>query len=228
MTTSKNPALIKNMFNKIASRYDFNNNIISFGLHKIIKKKAIKELVIKNNMRVLDECCGTGDIAADLRKRNKYLDITGIDFSENMIEIARKKHPDITFLEGNCTHLPFLNNSFDIITMSFGLRNIEDYKTAIRESFRVLEDGGQFLHLDFGKKNIFSKIFDYIAKTLIYIFYGNKLPYEYLIKSKQEFFTPEKLIKEFEKEGFVLKKRKDYIFGIISMQIFEKTKTAYC
>ena len=228
MTVYKNPGYIKNMFNKIAPKYDFNNNVISLGLHKIIKKKAIKELCIKNNMRILDECCGTGDIAADLRKRNKYVDITGIDFSEKMIEIARKKHPDITFLEGSCTHLPFLNNSFDIITMAFGLRNIEDYKTSIKESFRVLEDGGQFLHLDFGEKNIFSKIFDYIAKILIYIFYRDEHPYNYLIKSKTEFFTPENLIKEFESEGFILKKRKDYLFGVISMQLFEKSKTAYC
>ena len=145
-----------------------------------------------------------------------------------MIQIARKKYPDITFLEGNCTHLPFLNNSFDIVTMSFGLRNIENYKAAIKESFRVLEDGGQLMHLDFGEKNFISKIFDFIASKLIHLFYGNKVPYEYLVKSKREFFTPENLIREFESEGFILKKRKDYLFGVISMQIFEKSKTAYC
>ncbi len=228
MTVSKNPDDIKNMFNKIASHYDANNNFISLGLHKIIKKKAVKELIIKNNMRVLDECCGTGDISGYLRRQNKYIDITGIDFSEKMIQIARKKYPDITFLEGNCTHLPFLNNSFDIVTMSFGLRNIENYKAAIKESFRVLEDGGQLMHLDFGEKNFISKIFDFIASKLIRLFYGNKIPYEYLVKSKKEFFTPENLIREFESEGFILKKRKDYLFGVISMQIFKKSKTAYC
>ena len=89
-------------------------------------------------------------------------------------------------------------------------------------------DGGQFLHLDFGRKNFFSKIFDFIAEKSISIFYKNQIPYEYLVKSKREFFTPENLIKEFEKEGFLLKLRKDYLFGIISAQIFEKSKTEYC
>ncbi len=228
MTVSKNPNEIREMFNKIADKYDFNNNIISLGLHKLIKKIAIKRLIINDNMRILDECTGTGDIANYISKNNKTLNIIGIDFSENMIEIARKKHPKITFLQEDCTKLPFQNNSFDIITMSFGLRNIENYKQAIKESFRVLEDNGQLMHLDFGRKNFFSKIFDFIAEKTTHILYGKAVPYEYLVKSKREFFTPENLIKEFEKEGFILKERKDYLFGIISMQIFIKSETAYC
>ena len=228
MTVSKNPNDIKNMFNEIANYYDRNNNIISLGVHKFVKKAALKHLDIKNNDRILDECAGTGDIAAIIREINPKTDIVGVDFSENMINIARKKYPEITFLQADCTDLPFSNDSFDIIAMSFGLRNIENYQKSIRESFRVLVDGGQFLHLDFGQKNFFSKVFDVIAEKTIFIFYKNRIPYEYLVSSKREFFTPENLIKEFEKEGFVLKYRKDYLFGIISMQIFEKTKTAYC
>jgi len=228
MTVSKNPEEIKAMFNKIALKYDFNNNLISFGLHNLVKKLAINCLELKNNLRILDECTGTGDIAYYLSRKNKTLNITGIDFSEEMIKLARKKHPKITFLQADCTNLPFLNNSFDIITISFGLRNIEDYRRAIRESFRVLDDGGELLHLDFGKKNLFSAIFDFIVEKSVRIVYGRELPYEYLVKSKREFFTPKNLIKEFEKEGFVFKRRKDYLFGIISMQIFKKSKTAYC
>lgn len=228
MTVSKNPEEIRNLFNKIASKYDFNNNLISLGLHRLVKKLALKNLTIKDNMRILDECTGTGDIAGFLAKKSDYLNITGIDFSAGMLEIARKRFPKITFLEGDCTNLPFQNNSFDIITMFFGLRNIENYKQAIKESFRVLEDGGELMHLDFGDKNFLSKIFDFLVEKIIYLFYGKQLPYEYLVKSKREFFTPENLIKEFEAEGFKLKMRKDYLFGIISMQIFEKTKTEYC
>lgn len=228
MTVSKNPNDIKNMFNEIASQYDKNNNFISLGLHKFVKKTALKHLSIKNNDRILDECTGTGDIAAIIREINPQNDIVGVDFSENMINIAKNKYPNITFLQADCTDLPFSNNSFDIITMSFGLRNIENYIKAIRESFRVLSDGGQFLHLDFGRKNFFSKVFDFVAEKSISIFYKNQIPYKYLVSSKREFFTPENLIKEFEKEGFTLICRQDYLFGIISMQIFEKSKTAYC
>ncbi len=228
MTVSKNPDEIKKMFNKIASKYDFNNNIISLGLHKLTKKLVLKNLTIPNNSRILDECTGTGDIPYYLNKMNSHTQIIGIDFSEKMIEKAREKHPNLTFLEGDCTNLPFQNNSFDIITMCFGLRNIEDYSKAIKESFRVLEDSGELLYLDFGEKSIFSDIFDFIACIATKILYGKNSPYEYLVKSKREFFTPKNLIQEFEKEGFILKMRKDYLFGIISMQIYEKTKTAYC
>lgn len=223
MTVSKNPLKIKNMFNSIAEEYDFNNNLISLGLHNKVKQFAIKNLTLKNNMRVLDECTGTGDIAYLLTKQNPNIEVIGIDFSEKMTETARKKHPGITFLRADCTKLPFLSNSFDIVTMSFGLRNIEDYKQAIKESFRVLEDGGKFLYLDFGDKNFFSKSFDILTEILI-----QSEPYKYLIKSKADFFTPGNLIKEFEKEGFIFKLRKDYLFGIISMLIFEKGKTAFC
>jgi len=228
MTVSKNPEDIKKLFNSIASKYDINNNLISLGLHQFIKKLAIKNLPIKDNARILDACTGTGDIAGYLSKINPYLSITGIDFSEEMLNLAKKKFPKVTFLEGDCTNLPFASESFDIITMSFGLRNIENYKQAIKECFRVLDNNGILLHLDFGKKNFLSKVFDFFVEKIIRLFYGAQLPYEYLVKSKREFFTPDKLIQEFESEGFKLNKRRDYLFGIISMQIFEKTKTEYC
>ena len=90
MTVSKNPNDIKNMFDEIANYYDRNNNIISLGVHKFVKRAALKHLDIKNNDRILDECAGTGDIAAIIREINPKTDIVGVDFSENMINIARK------------------------------------------------------------------------------------------------------------------------------------------
>lgn len=222
MTISKKPENIRAMFDNIAEKYDFNNNLISLGLHTFVKYLSVKNLTIPDKAEILDECSGTGDIAKFILKINPLSKITGVDFSKNMLQIAEKKVPQATFIKADCTDLPFEDNRFDIITMAFGLRNIENYEKAIDETYRVLKNGGQFLHLDFGKKNFFSKIFDIIVPPLINIFYGKKLPYKYLVQSKREFFTPETLIRTFENHGFHLKLRQDYLFGVISAQIFEK------
>jgi len=222
MTISKNPEKIRNMFNLIAEKYDFNNNLISLGLHGFVKYLSVKNLDIKNNAMVLDECTGTGDFAKLILKKNPTASITGVDFSEEMLKIAEKKVPQVKFIKADCTNLPFKNENFDTITMGFGLRNIEDYSRAIDESFRVLKSGGEFLHLDFGQKNFPSKIFDFLVPPLVRIFYGKNLPYEYLLQSKREFPAPEELIEIFEQHGFNLKRRTDYLFGVISMQIFTK------
>lgn len=222
MTISKNPQKIKEMFNSIADRYDFNNNLISLGMHKLIKAQSIKNLDINSNAKILDVCCGTGDFIEIIHKNCSDIKITGVDFSDKMLAIAAKKTPYAELVHGDCTGLPFSDESFDIVTAGFGLRNIEDYRSALSEIYRVLKKDGQFLHLDFGQKNLPSKIFDIMVLPLIKIFYGKKMPYQYLLRSKEEFFTPEKLIEMFENHGFILKCRKDFLFGVISMQIMKK------
>jgi demethylmenaquinone methyltransferase/2-methoxy-6-polyprenyl-1,4-benzoquinol methylase len=223
MTIDKSPEKISKMFDDIAYSYDKNNNIISLGTHNIIKKIAIKNLKLIDGYKILDICCGTGDVEKIFLDTNYKLDITGVDFSEKMLSVCKKYFSDrVNFLKADATNLPFSDNTFDIITMTFGLRNIQDRKKAMQEAYRVLKPNGKLLHLDFGSKNFPSKIFDIIAVIGIKIFYGNQLPYEYLIASKKEFPEPNSLIKEFESVDFSFEKRKDFLFGIISMQIFNK------
>ena len=223
MSLDKSPEKISKMFDNIAKVYDRNNNIISFGTHNIIKKLAVDELDLKDGQKVLDICCGTGDIGKILFNTKHKLDVIGVDFSDNMLQICRHNCEEYTdLIKTDATDLPFENNEFDIITMTFGLRNIQDRKIAIKEAYRILKPNGQMLHLDFGRKNLPSKVFDFISKIGIGLFYGNKLPYEYLINSKNEFPEPDLLIKEFEEENFKLKKRKDFLFGVISAQIYTK------
>ena len=146
----------------------------------------------------------------------------GADFSENMLEIAREKNPCISYVQCDAVNLPFKDNSFDVVIVGFGLRNILNAEKAVEEIYRVLKPNGKFLHLDFGKKNIFSKIFDILTVFLSRIFSENFLAYEYLIRSKNEFPNPEDLIKDFEKKGFKYLYRQDYIFGVISSQVMKK------
>lgn len=222
MTTDKNPTIIKEMFNKISLKYDQINNIMSFGTHKYIKYDCVKNLEIKPHDNILDLCCGTGDITGIIKKIYPNCCIIGVDFSENMIKIAESKNKNIRFFQGDATNLPYGDNSFDIVTMSFGLRNIQNAEKAIEEIYRILKPNGQFLHLDFGEKNFLSKIYDKLTPFLVRFFTNNTLPYSYLIQSKQEFLTPKDLIKDFENKGFRFHKRKDYLFGVISSQIMKK------
>lgn len=220
----KTPETIHKMFNLVSSKYDFVNNAMSFGTHNYVKYFCIKSLNIKPYSNILDLCCGTGDLAGLAKKIQPLANVTGIDFSEKMLEIAKEKYQgkQIQFFQGDVTNLPYDDNSIDIITMGFGLRNICNAEKAVQEVYRVLKPNGSFLHIDFGKKNIASKIYDILTPVLIRFLTDNAEAYSYLIKSKEMFPEPEDLIKDFESKGFKLKQRRDYLFSVISSQIMTK------
>ncbi|CCY62548.1 MAG: ubiquinone/menaquinone biosynthesis methyltransferase [Candidatus Gastranaerophilaceae bacterium] len=228
MKIDKSPETIHKMFNSVARRYDSLNNLMSFGTHKYVKYMSIKNLDIKPHDSVLDLCCGTGDLARLVKKFQPEAHVTGIDFSEKMLEIAINKNSEnnplkqIKYIQGDVTNLPYEDNSFDFVTMGFGLRNIANAEKAVEEAYRVLRPNGSFLHLDFGKKNFISKIYDKTTPLLIRLASGNSISYSYLINSKKIFPLPEELIKDFEIKGFKFKKREDYLLGVISVQIMTK------
>ena len=131
----KNPLKISEMFDEIASYYDYMNNKISLGSHYIIKILALKQLVLRENMMILDACCGTGDFVRILSKSG--LRVIGLDFSKEMIKIAKSKNPHGVFIHGDVTDLAFGENEFDVITMGFGLRNVENRKKAL-EAYQIV------------------------------------------------------------------------------------------
>lgn len=214
--------LIKNMFDNLSKDYEFMNNIISFGTHKLIKKIAIKTLKIEPHSKVLDLCCGTGDIGAIIKKLEPSCDVIGVDFSEQMLEIARRKNPNITYWLANATDLKFEKNSFDYIVMGFGLRNIPEKNKAIEQIYKTLKINGSFLHLDFGKQNLYSKIYDNIILFLSKIFIKNSKPYKYLVLSKRNFMEPDELIELFKFNKLKYVTHKNLLLEIISFQIMKK------
>ena len=217
----KNPQKIKNMFDNIAPYYDKMNDFISFFMHKNIKKSAVKMLDIKPNSLVLDLCCGTGDFGELISILQPKSKVIGLDFSANMLKLAKQKHPQIVFTQEDCTNLPY-NEEFDYVTIGFGLRNIENRELAISQIYKSLKSGGKFLHLDFGEHNFSGKIFDNIVIFLVKILKKDEKSYEYLLKSKNSYPEPDELIKEFERAGFKFIKRKDFLFGVISAQVMKK------
>lgn len=222
MIPDKNPQKIQAMFNEIADYYDKMNNFISFGTHYLIKILSIRELHITPRSNILDLCCGTGDFSKIISKFYPRVNVIGLDFSSQMIKLAKEKNQKNIFIQGDCTNLPFKEKEFDYITMGFGLRNIENRTLAIKEIYRVLEKNGKFLHLDFGYHNKISSLFNIFVPFIVKIFNKNPEHYKYLLDSKNNFPEPNNMVKEFEQNGFECIKVCNYLFGTISTQILKK------
>ena len=224
----KNPETIKILFNNLAKRYDFFNRVISLGMQTRVKKKSLKLLNIEDGSNVLDICTGTGDLAFFINKINPNLNITGIDFSEKMLEIARNKQKDyqnnMKFFLADGRELPFEDDTFDIVTIGFGLRNIENYERVISEIHRVLKPKGQILNLDFScDKSFANSVFDLLT-SLFTSFTSKKSSFKDLIESKKEFLSSTDLINLFRRKGFIFLKRKYFAFEVISAEVFRNNK----
>jgi len=212
---------IREMFEAIAGRYDFLNNLISLGQHKKIKKRAIARIPLKPGDKVLDLCTGTGDIAILIsQKFGDNIEISAVDFSENMLEIAQKKaqsHRNIKLVRTDAMDLPFEDGYFDAVFVSFGLRNLPDLQKAVREMKRVVKTGGYVVNLDTGKPaGVFGLIFRlYFFKIVPFL--GKA--YRYLPESTLGFPSQQELVGIFLENGFRDVKNYNYIFGAIAQQV---------
>ena len=210
------------MFNSIAVKYDFANELISFKTHKKIKKTAVEALKLTNGMRVLDLCCGTGDLGGIIKNLYPKCEVYGVDFSRYMLKMACRKFRNIQYYEADALDLPFDDNYFDCVVVGFGLRNISDRIAAIKEIHRVLKSGAKFLHLDFDPKGDYIKLYDLIILKILKVFIKDINPYIYMIKSKNSFYSNDELIEFFEDNGFGFENYKKMMFNMISYQIMRK------
>jgi demethylmenaquinone methyltransferase / 2-methoxy-6-polyprenyl-1,4-benzoquinol methylase len=137
-------AKVQELFAAIARRYDLLNDLMSAGLHRRWKRRLVK--LAGNPHDVLDLCCGTGDIA--LRFGGN---VVGVDFTHEMLRVAQTRNGRIHWLRADALRLPFADASFDVVSVGYGLRNLADLETGLREIYRVLRPGGKLLALDFGK-----------------------------------------------------------------------------
>lgn len=217
---------IREMFNNIAQNYDMLNNIISLGQHSNIKKQAINKVPLKPNFKVLDICCGTGDITLYLFNLVPNGNVIGIDFSEEMLKIAKNRAAgkNIQFINADALNLPFKDAEFDASFISFGLRNLVDLKKGLQEMKRVTKAGGFVVNLDMGKPkwfiNLFYNLYLFnIVPILGKLFKGNPSAYKYLPESTKDFPNGKSLVKIFKEIGLTDVKKFDYLFGAISQQI---------
>jgi demethylmenaquinone methyltransferase/2-methoxy-6-polyprenyl-1,4-benzoquinol methylase len=148
---------VHQLFATIARRYDLLNDIMSAGLHRRWKRRLVSRAALQHRaprdqpMRVLDLCCGTGDIA--LRFARSGARVVGADFTAEMLQVAqsRRHRPPVAWIRADALQLPFRDNSFDVVSVGYGLRNLADCAAGLREIRRVLRPGGALLSLDFGK-----------------------------------------------------------------------------
>lgn len=137
------------MFDEVAPKYDRTNSLLSLGNSFLWRVQTVKAIAPVKGERILDVAAGTGTSSAAIARHGA--DVVALDFSPGMIEVGRRRHPSIEFVEGDATALPFKANEFDAATISFGLRNVENPRKALKELYRVVKPGGRVVICEFSK-----------------------------------------------------------------------------
>ena len=218
--------LVQNVFNQVYDRYDLMNDFMSLGIHRLWKKSLLSMMNPSSNQSLIDVACGTGDIAKlFLKNVDKPNQVTCVDPNNAMISKGKEKlskFKNINWIISPAEKIPLHDNLFDFYTISFGLRNTGNIDKALSEAYRVLKPGGRFLCLEFSKiqnenletlyKN-YSKLIPYIGKLVV----GERQPYEYLVKSIENFLNQEELIDAMVKSNFEKCNYRNLSGGIVSI-----------
>ena len=228
--------LVHDVFDNVADKYDLMNDLMSGGIHRLWKDRLIREIRPKAGQRFLDVAGGTGDIAFRLYKRTGYAEnITICDLTHNMLSVGRDRainkgwKEEFQWTNGNAEALPFSDNSFDVYTIAFGLRNVTHIDTAIKEAYRVLRPGGQFFCLEFShvENPIMAKGYDFYSFGLIpkmgKIIAKDKESYQYLVESIRKFPKQKELQKRINNVGFIKSRYINLTGGIVAIHRGLKT-----
>lgn len=224
--TSKRNA-VQGMFAEIAPTYDLLNSVMSLRLHHRWRAYAVRKLNLKTGDNALDVCCGTGDFMVPLQKavgeRGK---VSGIDFCLPMLEVAQQKN-HLSIALGDACQLPVQSNSFQGVSVGWGIRNVPDIDGAHRELFRVLKPGGRFINLDMARpRNALIRVpSEFISNSVLPrlgAIFGKTKAYTYLPKSTQSFKSRNELQASMEAAGFTQVGFKDLFFGNICVHWGQK------
>ncbi|MEO7531822.1 MAG: bifunctional demethylmenaquinone methyltransferase/2-methoxy-6-polyprenyl-1,4-benzoquinol methylase UbiE [Sediminibacterium sp.] len=219
---------VADMFNSIAYRYDFMNRFLSAGIDVWWRKKAISQLKGLAPKKILDVATGTGDVAIMTYQMLTPEKITGIDISEGMLELGRKKIEklglvqQITLQKGDSELIHFKDNSFDAITVAFGVRNFQNLDKGLKEMYRVLQPGGKLVVLEFSKsKGALSVLFNFymnvVTPAIGKLLAKNKEAYTYLNDSVQAFPEGQTFLTIMHEAGFTQPYLKKLSFGICTI-----------
>ena len=229
---------IVGMFDDIASTYDLANRVLSMGIDKQWRRKgcdkAYEILATKEIEQITDVACGTGDLLLfweEYAKKHgvEVKNFIGVDPSVGMLEVARKKIDFAKFLEGKAQELPVEDESTEIISISYGIRNVVDRVEALQEFYRALKPNGIVVILEFTKQEksgVIAKIVDFGMKKILPAIGGiiskNYAAYKYLPDSIEEFLTTEMLADELESVGLEMRYTKSFSMGISTLLIAQK------
>jgi demethylmenaquinone methyltransferase/2-methoxy-6-polyprenyl-1,4-benzoquinol methylase len=227
------------LFATIARRYDLINDIQSFGIHRLWKRRVLRLARIQPGERALDLCCGTGDIAFALAR--KGVDVTGLDFSEPMLKVAREKlgrfnlagggksfSGRVQFLQGDAQKIPFSDNSFDVVTIGYGLRNLADLEAGLRDMLRVTKLGGRFVALEFGKpanglwRGIYFSYLKFMLPVFGKVFCGDSAAYGYVLESLSHYPAQQGVADKLIQLGWRNVRVINLLGGVMSIHYAEK------
>jgi demethylmenaquinone methyltransferase/2-methoxy-6-polyprenyl-1,4-benzoquinol methylase len=229
-------AHVREMFGRIAPRYDLLNHLLSLDIDKVWRRRvAIRFSAILHNpvARVLDLCCGTGDQALAFRKEATIgAEIVASDFVPEMLKRATAKAKafgaGITFVEADALSLPFGEGSFDLVSCSFGFRNLANYERGMVEIFRVLKPGGAAAILEFAEPRgkLFGSLYRFYFRRVLPVLGGlisrNESAYTYLPNSVSKFPSPEALQALFERSGYIDARYERWTWGIVTLHTARK------
>lgn len=228
----KKKKLVTKLFNDIAQRYDFLNHVFSFGVDYYWRNRLVKLIQPLTHYNILDVATGTGDVAFKLSPKSKS--ITGIDIASNMIELAnvkkiKKNAKNTNFLVGDAENLPFSDNSFDLVTISYGYRNISNQVKALKEFNRILKTNGKLYILEFSEPtnfivSPFYKFYSYKVMPFIASVFTKKYAYDYLPESIDMFPNRKSIKKTIQDNGFENVQIIDMTFGISTIFVAQKNK----
>lgn len=225
---------IQQMFGAIAPRYDFLNRLLSFGIDRRWRTKAVRMLKYHEGSRILDVATGTGDVALEIARRTpKSVKITGADFCKEMVDIGTVKvaasafADRIDFRVAPCEDLPFANDTFDSITIAFGIRNVVDRKLGLAEMWRVLRPGGRMIILEFStpRSLLFRQLYYFYFRRLLPVvggLFSRYNAYKYLPDSVLEFPSQEEFSRMITEAGFRNVHLHELTLGIATIYVGEK------
>jgi demethylmenaquinone methyltransferase/2-methoxy-6-polyprenyl-1,4-benzoquinol methylase len=217
------------MFTSLAPRYDLLNHLLSFSVDRLWWWQAARQfasILSCRNARVIDLCCGTGDMAFALERRagKSGATILGADFSHAMLQRAGQKSAgtSLRWVEADALNLPFADEEFDLVTAAFGFRNLADYDAGLREMARILRPDGECGILDFGEpRGMIGKLYRFYFKQVLpwvgTIISGVRGPYAYLPASVERFPPPEEMLERMRRAGFKQVSWTPYTFGIAGL-----------
>ncbi|MBU8584823.1 demethylmenaquinone methyltransferase [Priestia megaterium] len=222
---------VHGVFEKIYKNYDQMNSVISFQRHKAWRKDTMKRMNVQKGTKALDVCCGTADWTLAMAEAvGETGEAVGLDFSQNMLKIGEEKvknshFPNITLLHGNAMELPFEDNSFDYVTIGFGLRNVPDYLQVLKEMQRVVKPGGKVVCLEtsqptmIGYRQMYLLYFKYIMPALGKMVAKSYDEYSWLQESARDFPGQKQLADMFREAGLTDVEVKSYTGGVAAMHL---------
>ena len=218
---------VREMFDEIAPRYDVLNHVLSMNIDRLWwwrTARTFRSILQQSGARALDLCCGTGDMAAALRRQASEVEIVGADFSRGMLTRGSQKfqRDRVEAVETDALHLPFPDESFDLVVSAFGFRNLANYDAGLREIYRVLRPDGEVGILDFSEPGgllgkLYGFYFNRVLPKIGTMISGVSGPYSYLPASVSRFPSPDEMVERMRVEGYRKAEWHSYTFGIAGL-----------